>query len=604
MNLKHRSLTDKVQQNNIINSLTKLIFIVVASLIVYIPAMQGGFVWDDDFYVTGNPLLAAPDGLYRIWFSKDSPSQYFPLVYTTFRFERKIWGLNPHGYHITNILLHTINSLLLWRLLYQMNIGGAWLAASIFALHPVNVESVAWITERKNVLMMFFSLLSLSAWFRFVDSQHQSKCPWVFYAFSLLLYALAIFSKTTACTLPAAIVVLLWLKYIPIDFKRWLQIAPYVLFGAAMGILTIWWEWYHQGTDRLNLGINPIESTLIASRALWFYAGKLVWPVNLTFSYPKWKIDAADLFQYGWLLACLITALGIWYWRDKLGRGVISAIIFFVATISPMLGFLSLYTFRYTYVADHYQYMASIGPISLIAGLGCRLRERLNDFGKGILTTVAAFVLVALGTLTWHQCHIYKNPETLWRDTIRKNQDSWMAYNNLGRWLKSQGRLNEAVNCYHQALKIKPNHDNAYFNLGIAYDKLGRYDEAIEAYKQTIKIQPAYTEAHFNLGISYSRLNRYSDAVEAFKQAINIKPAYSEAYCNLGVTYGKLGRYTEAIKACKQAINIRPDYAEAHLNLGIAHFATGDRKSALGEYKILKMLNTEDANNLFNIIQQ
>src|SRR5436853_5159613 len=246
----------------------------VLTILVYRPAWNGGFLWDDDVYITTNELLTARDGLRRIWFSFDSPSQYFPLVYTTFRIEHALWGLNPLGYHWVNILLHVANALLVWRLLARLNVPGAWLAGAIFALHPVQVESVAWITERKNVLMGCFFLLTLLAWAVFVDER--TKRPWRFYGLALILYVLALSAKTTACTLPAALLLVLWLQKKPITWGRIIQIVPFVVLSIGMGLLAIWWERYHQGTTKTIFPfLSPIERILVASRAVWFYLSKL-----------------------------------------------------------------------------------------------------------------------------------------------------------------------------------------------------------------------------------------------------------------------------------------------------------------------------------------
>src|SRR5262245_25672625 len=223
------------------------------TILVYRPAWNGGFLWDDDVYITNNELLMAPDGLRRIWFSLDSPLPYFPMVYTTFRNEHALWGLNPFGYHWVNLLLHIANALLVWRVLMALKVPGAWLAGAIFALHPVQVESVAWITERKNVLMGFFFLLALLAWIAFVDEQ--TKEPRRFYWLALILYVLALSAKTTACTLSAALLLILWLQKKPINAERILQIAPFFLLGLGMGLVAVWWERYHQGT---SLALMPL----------------------------------------------------------------------------------------------------------------------------------------------------------------------------------------------------------------------------------------------------------------------------------------------------------------------------------------------------------
>src|SRR5438874_1794033 len=340
-----------------------VLLLAAVTILAYRPAWNGGFLWDDDAYVTNNELLTAPDGLRRIWFSFDSPSQYFPLVYTTLRIERALWGLNPAGYHVVNVLLHVANALLVWRLLARLRVPGAWLAGAIFALHPVQVESVAWITERKNVLMGFFFLLTLLAWVEFLDQQTSRR--WRLYSLALVLYALALFSKTTACTLPAALLLILWLQKRPITKERLVQVIPFVVLGIAMGLLTVWWERYHQGTHGPLFALGPVERILIASRAVWFYLSKLFWPSNLTFIYPRWIVSATHLLDYAWLAALGGLCAAICFARRYVGRSLEVAALFFVATLSPVLGFIMLYTFRYTFVADHYQYLASIGPIAL-----------------------------------------------------------------------------------------------------------------------------------------------------------------------------------------------------------------------------------------------
>ena len=343
------------------------LLLAVTTILAYQPAWHGGFIWDDDAYITNNELLTAPDGLRRIWFSLDSPSQYFPLVYTMFRFEHAWWGLNPTGYHVVNILLHIANALLLWGLLARLRVPGAWLAGAIFALHPVQVESVAWITERKNVLMGLFFLLTIRAWVEFVDEQ--TKHRWFFYVLALVLYALALFSKTTACTLPAALLLILWLQGRRINQRRLLQLVPFVVLALGMGLLTVWWERYHQGTHGPLFAISPLERLLIASRAIWFYLGKLFWPSNLTFIYPRWIVSPTQSARLCAMVgrSRLDYALQYILREAILDAAVEVAALFFVATLSPVLGFIMLYTFRYTFVADHYQYLASIGPIALVS---------------------------------------------------------------------------------------------------------------------------------------------------------------------------------------------------------------------------------------------
>src|SRR5947209_3114964 len=377
------------------------LLLAAVTILVYRPAWNGGFLWDDDEYVINNDLLTASDGLRRIWFSLDSPSQYFPLTYSTFRIEHALWGLNTTGYHWVNLLLHVGNALLVWAVLARLKVPGAWLAAAIFALHPVQVESVAWITERKNVLMGFFFLLTLLAWIAFVNER--TKRPWLFYGLALILYLLALSAKTTACTLPAALFLILWLENQRISWKRIFQIVPFVVLGLAMGSLAIWWERYHQGTSRaIFTFLNPIERILVASRAVWFYLSKLVWPSKLTFIYPRWDIASTHLLGYVWLLAGLIGCVVIYFLRRYLGRSIEVAAGFFIATLSTVLGLIMLYTFRYTFVADHYQYLACIGPIALVSAGLVKFIESAR-FGPRFLFSLCILIFGALGILTWRQ---------------------------------------------------------------------------------------------------------------------------------------------------------------------------------------------------------
>src|SRR5215471_17876705 len=541
--------------------------LVVVTLVGYLPAaLRAGFIWDDDDYVTANRLLTAPDGLRRIWFSFDSPSQYFPLVYTTFRVEHALWGLNPSGYHWVNILLHVVNALLVWRLLVRLSVPGAWLAAAIFSLHPVQVESVAWVTELKNVLMGCFFLLTLLSWLAFVDER--TKRPWLFYGLALCLYALALSAKTTACTLPAALLLILWLKRKRVDWKRLLQLVPFILLGVGMGLLTIWWERFHQGTRGPLFSLSPMERTLIASRAIWFYLSKLFWPSSLTFIYPQWTIRPTHLLDYGWLMALAALGVMIYLVRRYVGRGVEVAAAFFVLTLSPVLGFIMLYTFRYTFVADHYQYLASIGPIALAAAGTATLAATWKGSRRLILGS-AVCVVGILAALTWHQTKIYNNLETLWRDTLAKNPAAWLAHTNLGGALARQGKLAEAIEQYEQALQLKPDEAEAYTNLGGVLARQGKLTEAVQNCERALQLKPDYPEAYYNLGVTLSEQGKLPEAIKNYQRALQLKPDYPEAYNNLGIALGEQGNFSEAVQSFERALQLKPDYTEAYTNLKV-----------------------------------
>ena len=551
----------------------KGLLLAAAVVFAYQPAWRAGFIWDDDAYVTHNPLLTAPDGLKRIWFSLDSPSQYFPLTYTTFRLEHALWGLQPAGYHWVNILLHALNALLVWRVLKRLGVPGAWLAAGLFALHPVQVESVAWITERKNLLSLFFCLLSVRAWIEFVEDR---PWPWWRYYFlSLICFWLALCSKTTACTLPAALLLVLWLQRKPID-RFWLaQVVPFLVTGVGMGLVTVWWERYHQGTQGALFSLGFPERILMASRAVWFYLGKLVWPVNLAFSYPRWTINPGNPFAYVWLVAGAGLGAAIYFARRYTGRGVEVAALFYVATLSPLLGFIMLYTFRYASVADHYQYVASIGPLALAAAGMTRAAGFFGKRNSFLAPALGGTLLLVLGVLTWRQSRMYTDQETLWRTTIARNPVSFLGYNNLGDILDQRNEVDGAIALYQKALEAKPDYADAEYNLGLALSQKGWMDDAMVHYEKALAIQPDLAKANYNLGNVLFGKGRLDEAITHYQRALEIQPDHVKACSNLGLALLQKGRTDEAIVYFKKALALQPGFAEVCFNLGNLYLQKG-----------------------------
>ena len=564
------------------------LLLAAVTIFVYRPAWNGGFLWDDDAYVIHNDLLTAPDGLRRIWFSLDSPSQYFPLVYTTFRVERALWGLNPSGYHWVNLLLHVANALLVWRVLLRLGVPGSWLAAAIFALHPVQVESVAWVTERKNVLMAFFFLLTLLAWIAFVDER--TKRPWLFYGLAILLYLLALSAKATACTLPAALLLIVWLQKRPINTRRLIQIVPFLILGVGMGLLAVWWERYHQGTNQaLFPFLSPLERILVASRAVWFYLSKLIWPSNLTFIYPKWNISPAHVLDYTWLMAGIVLCTAIYFLRRYVGRGVEVAAAFFVTTLSPVLGFIMLFTFRYTFVADHYQYLACIGPIALVSAGIISLADVFKQ-RRAFIFSVALFVVASLGALTWRQATMYGDIETLWRTTLGRNPECWMAQTNLGVMLLQKGEIDEGISHCRAALQMQPHSWDAEYNLGTALLGKGKVDEAIFHCDRAVAMQPNNADAQLSFGNALLEKGQIGEAIDHYGKAVAIRPDYSLAHYSLGRGLLAKGELDVAIQHCRAALLIRPDDSDCHTVLAIALDEKGETADAIEHYeKALKI---------------
>jgi tetratricopeptide (TPR) repeat protein len=569
------------------------------TILVYRPAWHGGFLWDDDVYIAGNELLTAPDGLRRIWFSLDSPSQYFPLVYTTFRVEHAVWGLNPTGYHWINLLLHVVNALLVWAVLARLKVPGAWLTGAVFALHPVQVESVAWITERKNVLMGFFFLLTLLAWIVFVNDA--TKRRWLFYGLALILYALALSAKTTACTLPAALFLILWLENKPIGWKRFFQIIPFLALGLGMGALAMWWERYHQGTSRaLFTFLSPIERVLVASRAVWFYLSKLMWPSKLTFIYPRWNIEPTQFLSYVWLLAGFLLCVVICFLRRYVGRSVEVAAAFFVATLSPVLGFIMLFTFRYTFVADHYQYLACIGPIALASAGVVHLADTFKK-SRIVLLSAACCWVALLGILAWRQAASYGDVETLWRTTLARNPGCWMAHNNLGIVLFEKGQLDEAIAHYRTTLQMEPDFWDADYNLGSALLGKGDLDEAILYCEKAVAKQPNDPDTQVALANALLQKKRTDDAIVHYQKAVAIRPGYFLARAGLGRALLEKGQLDTAIENFRTALLIRPDDADCQTTLAIVLDEKGQFADAIQHYEKALEISPQSVSALNNL---
>ena len=580
--------------------------IVLLVFLVYLPALRGGFVWDDDAYITNNPTLHDGEGLRQIWFAPGTTPQYYPLSFTSFWVDYHLWKLNPLGYHLTNILFHAINAILLWIILRRLNVRGAWLAAAVFAVHPVNVETVAWITERKNVLAGFFYLSSALACLRFwlpnpaaadTRTQNGPQTSAVglgnskFYWLALFLYLCALLAKTATIALPVAVLLVVWWKRGKVGWRELFPLAPFLAVGMAMGLFTVWIEKHFVQAAGREWVFSFLERCLIAGRVVWFYLGKLVWPHPLMFVYPRWKIHAAQPLAYLPVLAVIIVLFILWFNRKGWARPMLVALAYFLALLFPVLGFFNVYFFRYSFVADHFQYLASIGPLTLAAaGI-----SRLFGLLKKQEPAFCGALVVALSALTWQQAGIYRNMETLWRDTLAKNPDCWMAYDNRGVALAAEGRFDEAIEDFRKTIQINPNHFEALEDLGNALASKGRLDEAIENYYKAIQINPNSSEALNNLGNALADKGRLDEAIENYYKAIQINPNSFEALENLGIALADKGRFDEAIQNYRKAIQINPGRTESYINLGVALNRSGRTKEAIAQYR--ELLNRELLNS-------
>jgi len=562
------------------------------TVVAYLPVTECGYIWDDDSYVQDNQTLRSMDGLRQIWFEIGATKQYYPMVHTSYWLEYRLWQLNSSGYHIVNILLHALGAVLLWRILALLKVPGAWIASAVFALHPVHVESVAWITERKNVLSGVFYLAATLAYFRYAlprgGAQPHGQSGRL-YGAALVFFLCALLSKTVTCTLPAALLLVLWWKGKRV---RWVDVGrllPFVILGAALGFFTIWMEKHEVGAVGEEWHLTIIDRCLIAGRALCFYVTKLLWPSPLVFIYPRWEIDAGLWWQYLYPAAAIVVLISLWLARHRIGKGPVVAALFFAGTLLPALGFFDVYPMRFSFVADHFQYLASIGVIALLTALGYRVAAKQGNRGKGIATVICALVLGTLGTLTWRQGDAYMDGETLWLDTLRKNPDVWLAHNNLGNLCERRGKLDQAIHHHSLALRARPQFDSnmadSHYNLGNALAAQGRFDAAIQHYQQALKISPNLVGAHNNLGSALLKMGRIDEAVQQYRQALQIKPDFAGAHENLISVLMMQGKVDEAVTHLRQVVQIQPDDAWAHNRLAQTLLTIGRDDDALKHFR-------------------
>jgi tetratricopeptide (TPR) repeat protein len=388
----------------------------------------------------------------------------------------------------------------------------------------------------------------------------------------LVFYLLALCSKSTACTLPVALLLILWLQKKRIDWLRVRQIAPFVVFGLAMGLIAIWWERYHQETRGPMFALGLAERLIVATHAVWFYVGKLFWPTKLTFIYPQWAIRPKDPFSYTWIVAGIALCVAIYFLRRHVGRSAEVAAAFFVATLGPVLGFIMLYTFRYTFVADHYQYLASIGPIAL-ASAGLTKLSRSLRMDSAFLAVFGISILATLGILTWRQSTSYSDIETLWQTTIEKNPGCWMAENNLGTLLVAKGDFEDGIGYLEKSLQLKSDYPEIHCNLANAYLRKGEIDTAIARAAAALTLYPNEPEPHVMLGTALLTKGLTDEAVAQFLAALKIRPDHSDAHYNLAIALLGKHQISAAIAHYEKAIEARPDFTEALTSLAFI-FAT------------------------------
>ncbi|MGO9246740.1 MAG: tetratricopeptide repeat protein [Verrucomicrobiia bacterium] len=567
----------------------------VVTLAAYQPTWHAGFIWDDDGLITGNRMIKDGDGLRKLWFSTE-PRDYYPMTGSLCWLEWRAWGNNATGYHVLNVLLHAVNAMLVWMILRRLNIPGAWLAALVFAVHPINVATVAWISEQKNTLSMLFAAVAVLLWLRFCDEGR-----WRWYGFSLAAFLLALLSKSAVVMLPVVLLGCVWWTRGRVRWKDVWCGLPFFVTSLVLGLITVWFQYHRAMLENPVRSDSFLARLAIAGWVPWFYLYKALLPLNLTVIYAKWQIDAGHWVSYlpGALL--VVCFLVFWWKRRTWGRPLLFGLGYFVVTLFPVLGFLDQGFYRYSLVADHWLYYSIVGVIALAVAAGVELCHRLGQRARSVGVVAGVGVLTVLGAATWGRACVYAGEETLWRDTLKKNPRAWMAHNNLGNVLLREGKTSDAIGHYEQTLRLNPDFAEAHYNLGIALAQTGKIEEAIAHYEQALRIKPDYAAAHINLGVILRNQGKVPEAIAHYEQALRIKPDDSEAHNDLGVALAQTGKFEEAITHYEQASRIKPDDAEGHYNLGLAFAEVGRVPEAMKQWEKALQIKPDFAGAHYNL---
>jgi tetratricopeptide (TPR) repeat protein len=513
--------------------------------------------------------------------------------------------------------MHAAVAVLLWRLLVRLKVPGAWLAAAIFAVHPVQVETVAWASEIKNLLSAFLAILSIRAYLRFSPPDDlseikraapTSRSQRIFYVASLALYVAAVLAKSATITMPAVLLVIFWWKRGGLELRDFARVIPFFAIGLASASITIRLEKSAVGAVGPEWDFSLVDRILIAGRAVWFYAAELVWPYPLTITYPRWQIDSSAAWQYLFPAAAIVLIAALWKLRTRIGRGPLAAVLIFGGVLTPTLGFFDVYWFLYSFVADHFQYHACMALIALAAAGAMRVADSFSRNGYRAAVAAAAALLLLLAALSRHDAHAYKDNETLIRNNVALNPGAWAGHNNLGDWLRDHNQHEEAIAQYQEAASLFPQHSLLHNKAGVELEGLGRADEAAAEFQQALQ---GYLDdeqqyiAHSHL-VPFMKANGRAEEMRshvaaAMKIAARLSPANAQVQEDAGATFLALGQLKESEDYLRKAIELSPRSASSHNLLGELFVKRGARHAATVEFEAALSLDpnyAEAADNL------
>ena len=556
--------------------------LVALALLAHAPALDGGWIIDDAHYVVDNRLLDDARGLATIWREPRALKVYYPLAFTTFWVERQLCGVEPRCFHATNLLLHAAVALLAWRLLRRLGVSAAWLAAALFAVHPIHVDTVAWVAERKNVLSGLFALAALLLCLRFDERREAGRedRQWLYLA-SLASFLLALLSKTAILGLPVVAGLLLWWRRGRVTARDLAPLAPMVLLGAALSVVTLVVENDVVAGGDVVPSPPLVERPFLAARATLFYLGKLAWPVGLSFDYGHWPTALAEPVNLAAALALAGGIAALWAGRRRWGKGPLVAILAFLCLAAPALGLVTFYFHRYSFVADHFVYLPSLPILALYAGAGARLLGRRPR--RWPVVVVAAAVLAALAATTWRHALDYRDHETLGRAIVRVNPASWLAHNHLGNEALRRREFAAALDHLARADEIAPGRIETQINLALARMNAGDLAGAEEAARRAISIRDGAAIAHLVLGDALLRASRFEEAVASYAAALERDPGLPRARSGLGLAQSRAGRHEAAVATLASALGDDPANLAARTGLAWSLAQLGRRDEAIAE---------------------
>jgi len=561
------------------STLAPLLLILAATLAVYARTFTAGFVWNDVDYVT-HPSLRSLHGLWRIWFDVGSTDQHYPILHGWFWLQCQLWGEAPAGYHIVNVLLHAGSACLFALVLRQIALPGAWLAGLLFAVHPVCVESVAWISEQKNTLSTFLYLAAALAYLKFDDTRRLST-----QRLGFVLFILALLAKPMTASLPAALLVVFWWKR---GTLRWrhdvVPLLPWFVLGATVGLFNAWVEHNILGASGEEFQLTFLERVLIAGRAVWFYLGKAFWPVNLVFIYPRWTPDPGSLAQWAWPFTLVLFGFALWLLRRRT-RGPLAAFLFFAGSLFPVIGFFNLYAFRYSFVADHWQYLPLLGAIAFLATNLALLAARFAARPQWITPCAASLLVGVLAFHSWRETAGYRDMVTFYHTIIARNPDCWMARLNLGHVYSEAGLLDDAAREFAASIQLWPHLASTHVAYGQTLLALGRVEESIAPLREAVRLSPEEAFLHNNLGAALLRAGDVAGALHHIQRSFQLQPNYAEAHSNFGHLLTLHGEPAAALFHLRKATRLDPNLADAHANLANALFALDQVDDAIASYR-------------------